>query len=81
MGCLIEREWDYCITRSVGMSELPEELDQYIATLHALKSKTIGGLSGIVIPPYRVMKCTENDNWHLASSEYNDYVFCHNDIC
>lgn len=81
----------YLITEyveGVAMSELSaeqkehvcEELHQHLATLHDLKSKTIGGLSGVIIPPYRVMKATENDDWHLSSSEDDEYVFCHNDI-
>ena len=81
----------YLITEyvdGVGMSELPEEqkttvceeLHKHLATLHSLKSKTPGGPSGIVIPPYRVMKFVESDIWHLGPSECNEYVFCHNDL-
>ncbi|KAG2411628.1 hypothetical protein HFD88_009184 [Aspergillus terreus] len=40
-----------------------DELRQHLATLHNIRSKTIGGPSGIVIPPYRAMKSTVNDRW------------------
>lgn len=42
----------------------------------------MGGPSGIVIPPYRIMRCTEpeEDDWRLQPSEHNDYVFCHNEL-
>lgn len=72
----------------VGMSQLPEhqkktvyvELDQHLATLRQITSDTIGGPSGIVIPPYRVMHRADKDNWSLRASEGRDYVFCHNDL-
>jgi serine/threonine protein kinase len=81
----------YLITEyveGVGMSELSDEqkksvcgeLHQHLATLHTLKSKTLGGPSGLVIPPYRVMRCSESDDWHLSPSEHEEYVFCHNDL-
>lgn len=61
----------------VGMSELRdwqkttvlEELHQLLTTLKNLRSKHIGGPSGIVVPPYRVTRSTENDDWALQSSE------------
>lgn len=72
----------------VGMSQLSEdqkkvvraELCQHMAVLREIKSSRIGGPSGIVIPPYRVMDCTENDSWPQHSSEREDFVFCHNDL-
>lgn len=72
----------------VGMSQLPEhqkktvhvELDQHLASLRKITSNTIGGPSGIVIPPYRVMHRADKDNWSLRPSEGRDYVFCHNDL-
>jgi hypothetical protein len=72
----------------VGMSDLGEnekeivrlELQTHLATLHALKSSRIGGPTGIVIPPYRVMRQTENDAWTLRASDFDEYVFCHNDL-
>lgn len=71
-----------------GMSQLPEdqkkvvraELSQHLAVLREIKSDRIGGPSGIVIPPYRVMDCTDNDSWPRHLSEREDYVFCHNDL-
>jgi serine/threonine protein kinase len=56
------------------------ELLQHLATLHGIRSNTIGGPSGMVIPPYRVMRCTENDGWQVKSSDSTEYVFCHNDL-
>lgn len=74
--------------RGTSMSRLSEkqkdivrgELCQHLATMRELRSNTIGGPSGLVIPPYRVMKCTDNDVWPARSSENTEYVFCHNDL-
>ncbi|KAJ4319930.1 hypothetical protein N0V84_006113 [Fusarium piperis] len=81
----------YLITEyieGVSMSELPEgqkavvheELESQRAKLKALKSCRLGGPSGIVIPPYRVLQRTETDYWHLRPSGDDEYVFCHNDL-
>ncbi|KAI4858806.1 kinase-like domain-containing protein [Hypoxylon rubiginosum] len=81
----------YLITEyveGVGMSELQDkqkevvrlELEDHLATLRGLTSNQIGGPTGIVIPPYRVMRRTEEDKWILRVSVTNDYVFCHNDL-
>ncbi|XXH00866.1 hypothetical protein Hte_007217 [Hypoxylon texense] len=81
----------YLITEyveGVGMSELEDkqkevvrlELKDHLAALRGLTSNRIGGPTGIVIPPYRVMRRTEKDNWALRVSDTNDYVFCHNDL-
>lgn len=72
----------------ISMSQLSKEqkevvsteLEQYLDILHGIISKTIGGPSGIVIPPYRVMRQSGNDAWPRLSSETCDYVFCHNDL-
>lgn len=56
------------------------ELNQHIVTLREIRSNKIGGPSGIVIPPYRVLDCTDKDTWTLRSSESQEYVFCHNDL-
>lgn len=72
----------------VGMSELSEEdkevvcaeLCQHQATLRKIKRNTIGGPSGILIPPYRVMRCRNNDTWTPRLPESAEYVFCHNDL-
>lgn len=55
------------------------EIDQHLATLHALKSDTIGGPSGIIIPPYRVMRYAGTDDaWDQPpkTSDEKEYVFC-----
>ncbi|KAF9775694.1 hypothetical protein IL306_006197 [Fusarium sp. DS 682] len=81
----------YLITEyidGVGMSELLEEqkaivrgeLDNCIAKLKALRSCRLGGPSGIVIPPYRVLQRTTTDSWDLQASIDEEYVFCHNDL-
>ncbi|KAH7309076.1 kinase-like domain-containing protein [Stachybotrys elegans] len=72
----------------VSMSELPEErkavvrgeLDNCITKLKALRSCRLGGPSGIVIPPHRVLLRTEKDVWDLRASTREEYVFCHNDL-
>ncbi|RDL37245.1 uncharacterized protein BP5553_04678 [Venustampulla echinocandica] len=54
------------------------ELKQHLTTLHNLRSKRPGGPIGVVIPPCRVSRVTDNDEWHLKASENKEYVFCHN---
>ncbi|KAJ4326615.1 hypothetical protein N0V84_002949 [Fusarium piperis] len=81
----------YLITEfieGVSMSELKEEkkapvfqeLNQHLLTLQNLKSKTLGGPSGLVVIPLRVMEKTDQDSWNLRPSETEEYVFCHNDL-
>ena len=81
----------YLITEyieGVAMASLPdnqkslvcEELKGYLAELKALRSNRLGGPSGLVVPPYRVMRVTETDHWQLRPSEKTEYVFCHNDL-
>ncbi|KXX73352.1 Aminoglycoside 3'-phosphotransferase [Madurella mycetomatis] len=81
----------YLITEyveGVDMAELPDhqkgvviaELQGHLAKLKTLKSNRMGGPSGIVIPPYRVLCETERDDWTcLRVSDRPEYVFCHND--
>ncbi|KAK4150136.1 kinase-like domain-containing protein [Chaetomidium leptoderma] len=57
-----------------------QELEGYLAKLKTLRSNRIGGPSGIVIPPYRVMRQTKRDDWDLRASAHEEYVFCHNDL-
>lgn len=72
----------------VPMSRLPEdqksivitEVEQHLATLRAIKSDTLGGLSGVVVPPYRAMAISERDDWPRQVVKHRDYVFCHNDL-
>lgn len=81
----------YLITEyidGVGMSELSEEqktivckeLESQIAKLQNLRSCCLGGSSGIVIPPYRVLRQTETDYGDLQPSTHEESVFCHNDL-
>lgn len=81
----------YLITEymeGVSMSELPEEekavvreeLVSQVAKLKTLKSCRIGGPSGVVVPPYRVLQRSEKDNWYLPPSSHDEYAFCHNDL-
>jgi len=57
-----------------------EEIEVHLASLQRLKSATIGGPSGLVIPPHRATTKTKNDTWILRSSTVDEYVFCHNDL-
>ncbi|KAJ0164938.1 hypothetical protein CTA2_12808 [Colletotrichum tanaceti] len=81
----------YLITEyveGVGMSELTDdqkavvrkELEGHLTTLKNLKSNRIGGPSGIVIPPDRALRSTDTDTWSLRLSDWDEYVFCHNDL-
>ncbi|KAI1367471.1 kinase-like protein [Xylaria arbuscula] len=56
------------------------ELQRHLETLKSLRSNKLGGPSGIVIPPYRVVRQTQVDHWHLQPSKQEEYVFCHNDL-
>lgn len=57
-----------------------QELAEHLETLQSLRSSTLGGVSGLVIPPYRVMSKIFRDDWDLRPSETEEYVFCHNDL-
>ncbi|EFQ97602.1 hypothetical protein MGYG_00641 [Nannizzia gypsea CBS 118893] len=57
-----------------------DELEKHILDLHALRSSKIGGPTGLVIPPYRVMQKSFIDNWELQQSDKDEFVFCHNDL-
>jgi len=56
------------------------ELDRHIETLHGLKSRIVGGPSGLVVPPHRVTLKSPREVWELKESEFDEYVFCHNDL-
>jgi len=84
-------ESHYIITEwveGIHMMDIPDEkkprvnaeIKKHLSTLHDLRSKAIGGPTGIVIPPYRVFNVTMNDKWDLKSSDTEEYVFCHNDL-
>jgi hypothetical protein len=58
-----------------------KELELHGAKLRTLASMHMGGPSGIVIPPYRVLRHAENEScWNLQPSTTREYVFCHNDL-
>ncbi|KAJ5110338.1 hypothetical protein NUU61_001595 [Penicillium alfredii] len=71
-----------------SMSELEEgqkvivqgELCQHLHTLRGIKSNKTGGPSGIVIPPSRVVECTDDEVWPQHTADSQAYVFCHNDL-
>ncbi|MCJ1462264.1 hypothetical protein MMC07_000864 [Pseudocyphellaria aurata] len=57
-----------------------EEIKVHLETLQTLTSNSVGGPSGLVIPPYRVTMESDNNNWVLPDSQTHEYVFCHNDL-
>ena len=58
-----------------------KELERHLDTLRTLVSDRIGGPSGLVVPPYRVMQASfGRDDWKLKTSERSEFVFCHNDL-
>ncbi|EZF33165.1 hypothetical protein H109_06543 [Trichophyton interdigitale MR816] len=56
------------------------ELEKHIQDLHALRSSRTGGPTGLVIPPYRAMQKSFNENWEPQQSDKDEFVFCHNDL-
>ena len=81
----------YVVTQyvqGVSMSDLTleqkktvsQEIKIHLSTLRILTSNTIGEPFGHIVSSYRVMKRTENDTWTSLVSEFNKYVFCHNDL-
>jgi hypothetical protein len=56
------------------------EVEQYLAMLRGIKSDTIGGPLGLVLPPYRVMLLSDKNEWPRKVSKDSEYVFCHNDL-
>jgi serine/threonine protein kinase len=57
-----------------------EELEIHVATMHSLRGFALGGVSGLVILPYRLMRKTLRDDWELEPSSSTEYVFCHMDL-
>jgi serine/threonine protein kinase len=57
-----------------------EEVEQHLDALHNLRSTTVGGPSGLLIPPRSVMESTKQDLWVLQPSGEEEYIFCHNDL-
>jgi serine/threonine protein kinase len=63
-----------------GKDVVRKELYGHLTILKTLSSNCLGGPSGIVIAPHRVMRRTETDYWTLLPSNHDEYVFCHNDL-
>lgn len=97
IACFEDDGAAYLVTEyveGVGMTELTEkeqdvvvaELEQHLATLHALTSDTWGGPNpgpgpgGVVLPPHRVMRHSDRRPYRLRPRETADLVFCHNDL-
>lgn len=55
------------------------ELEEHLTTLRSLTSTRIGGPTGLVIPPHRVLSKTPRDQWKLKLAG-EDLVLCHNDL-
>ncbi|KAF3483185.1 uncharacterized protein GIQ15_02509 [Arthroderma uncinatum] len=89
--CFEDDEAIYLIIEKVNgieLSKLEEskrkivekEVEIHLQTLHDLKSKTWGGPTGLVLPPYRVMRKSHRLQWTMKPRETEDLVFCHNDM-
>ena len=57
-----------------------KELTEHVKSLHNLRSATLGGVSGLMVLPYRIIQKTFRDEWDFQPSEKEEYVFCHNDL-
>lgn len=57
-----------------------QELEEYLGTLHRIRSRSLGGPTGIIVPPYRAMINTFRDDWKIEKSISEKYIFCHNDL-
>ncbi|KAI6356166.1 hypothetical protein MCOR25_007934 [Pyricularia grisea] len=62
------------------LSQMEEEVKLYLQTFKELCSAEWGGLSGIVIPPYRVITDTFRPRWNMQRRDSMDLVFCYNDL-
>lgn len=51
-----------------------QELEEHLRELQTLRSRRLGGPSGIVVPPHRVLGSLG------PSADDDEYVFCHNDL-
>jgi hypothetical protein len=90
-ACFEDDEAVYLITEYIEGREMDElgdeeklivggELEIYVQQLHELKSRAIGGPSGIIIPPYRLQEKTTVETWNFKPAETDEYVFCHHDL-
>ncbi|KAI1843863.1 hypothetical protein JX266_009919 [Neoarthrinium moseri] len=57
-----------------------QELQQHMETMRKLTSETWGGPSGLVLPPYRVLKNSDGHPWRMRPRPDRSLVFCHNDL-
>lgn len=91
LACFEDDGAVYLITEYIdarGMNELSDsdravvakELESYITQLHGLRSSSLGGCTGLAIPPYRVWDKTPRDQWKFQPSDAEEYVFCHMDL-
>ena len=73
----------------VALKHLPDdkkapvikELEGYVARLHTIKSKVMGGFLGDVIVPYRVGEAIPQDQvLKLREATSPEFVLCHNDL-
>ena len=48
--------------------------------LHTLKSRRLGSLIGLIIPPTRIIERDRRELWLEKPSSKVQYVFCHNDL-
>ncbi|TGO28545.1 hypothetical protein BPAE_0026g00350 [Botrytis paeoniae] len=55
------------------------EIDTHLITMHNLTSSKIGGPSGIIIPPYRILGKIEDQMWNPPTKDCA-YIFCHMDL-
>ncbi len=90
-ACFEDDQAAYIITSyidGVSMSSLTsdqktvvaQELEVHIKTLHSLRGPRLGGASGHLILPYRMLQKTFRDDWSLQTSASDEYAFCHNDL-
>ncbi|THZ50791.1 hypothetical protein D6C86_10616 [Aureobasidium pullulans] len=90
-ACFEDDEAVYLIMEYVkgrGMDELEDEqklvvqkeLESYLQQIHKFRSAVVGGLSGIVVFPYRLQQKTPIDLWNIEPSKTEEYVLCHNDL-
>jgi aminoglycoside phosphotransferase (APT) family kinase protein len=77
------------IVPGVLMFKLPEEkkalvikeLEGYVAQMHTIKSKVMGGFLGDVIVPYRVGRAVPQDQFlKFREATTPEFVLCHNDL-
>jgi Phosphotransferase enzyme family len=73
----------------VTLAELPDdkkslpikELEVYVAQMHAIKSKVMGGFLDDVMLPYRVGKAVPHDEvLKFREATTPEFVLCHNDL-